>query len=77
MNRTIKVSILLLVCSFIAAVPSSWAEWIEDGALICSTDYSELSSPEIASDGSGGAIIVFIRELFDLAWHWWNDSMQR
>lgn len=58
MGRLIKMMSLVTVCVLILAVPSVLADWIRDGVPICTAANSQ-TNPQICSDGSGGAIIVW------------------
>lgn len=61
MSRVIKMMSLAMVCALILAVPSVLADWIRDGVPIC-TAAQDQTNPKICSDGSGGAIIVWVDE---------------
>ena len=58
MNRVIKAAPVVLLFTLIIAVPSVWANWVPDGAPVC-TAVGGQESPAITSDGAGGAIITW------------------
>jgi len=58
MSGTIKAIPLVVLCALIIAVPSVWADWVQDGVALCTaTGYQQ--APTIASDGAGGAIVTW------------------
>jgi hypothetical protein len=61
MSRVIKVVLALVLCSLVIAVPSIWANWVQDGVPVC-TVIGEQRDPTLASDGSGGVIVT-----------WWDN----
>jgi hypothetical protein len=58
MNRLLKAAPLVILGALIIAVPSAWANWVQDGMALC-TATGEQQSPQITSDGAGGAIITW------------------
>jgi hypothetical protein len=61
MSRVIKVVLALVLCSLVIAVPSIWANWVQDGVAVC-TVIGEQRDPTLVSDGSGGVIVT-----------WWDN----
>ena len=58
MIRVMKAVSLVALCTLIIAVPSVWANWVQDGAAICTTAINQWL-PIIISDGAGGAIVTW------------------
>ncbi|MCX5752107.1 MAG: T9SS type A sorting domain-containing protein [Candidatus Krumholzibacteria bacterium] len=58
MSRLMKIVSLVLFCVSLIAVPSLWANWVQDGVALC-TATRQQQFPAIASDGAGGAIITW------------------
>ena len=58
MSRVMKAVPLVVFCALIIAVPSVWANWVQDGVALC-TATGEQYLPTITSDGAGGAIVTW------------------
>ena len=61
MHRVMKSVPLVVLCGLIIAVPSVWANWVQDGVPLC-TATGEQNGPQITSDGAGGAIVTWYDE---------------
>jgi len=59
MSKAMKAMPLVVLCALIVAVPSVWANWVQDGVAIC-TALDHQGSPQITSDGAGGAIVTWM-----------------
>jgi predicted lipoprotein with Yx(FWY)xxD motif len=49
---------LVVLCALIIAVPSVWANWVQDGVALCTATDNQYG-PVIVSDGAGGAIVAW------------------
>ena len=49
---------LVVFCALIIAVPSVWANWVQDGVALCTATGNQ-KLPMITSDGAGGAIVTW------------------
>jgi len=58
MSRRMRLVPLAVLCALIIAVPSVWANWVEGGVALC-TAMGYQQSPQITSDGAGGAIVTW------------------
>jgi hypothetical protein len=58
MPKVMRVTLPLVLCSLVVAVPSLWAYWVQNGNAIC-TATGEQEYPQTASDGAGGAIVTW------------------
>jgi hypothetical protein len=58
MTRNGTIVFMILAAATIAAAPSPRADWVSDGIAVC-TMPNDQSTPTLASDGAGGAIIVW------------------
>ncbi|MCX5754158.1 MAG: hypothetical protein NTW97_11055, partial [Candidatus Krumholzibacteria bacterium] len=58
MSRVMKTVPLVVLCALIIAVPSVWANWVQDGVAICAATGNQLF-PTIVSDDAGGAIVTW------------------
>ena len=58
MRRVMKAVPLVLGFTLIIAAPSVWANWVRDGAAICTATGNQVT-PTIVSDGAGGAIVTW------------------
>jgi len=59
MSRVMKAVPFVALCAFIVAVPSLWANWVQDGVALCTTMKNQ-EYPQIVSDGAGGAIVTWL-----------------
>jgi predicted lipoprotein with Yx(FWY)xxD motif len=58
-----KIVPLVVLCALIFAVPSVWANWVQDGVALCTaTGDQQMYLGVITSDGAGGAIVT-----------WWDN----
>jgi hypothetical protein len=58
MSKAIRVVPFVILCALVIAVPSVWANWVQDGVALC-TVAGEQIYPAITSDGAGGAIVTW------------------
>ena len=58
MSNVMRAAPLVLLCALTIGVPSVWANWVQDGAAIC-TATADQYHPELVSDGAGGAIVTW------------------
>ena len=58
MSRVMKAVPLVVFCALIIAVPSVWANWVQDGVALCTATGNQ-KLPMITSDGAGGAIVTW------------------
>jgi hypothetical protein len=58
MKRMMRAAPLAVFTALIIAVPSVWANWVQDGVALC-TATGVQQYPAIASDGAGGAIVTW------------------
>ncbi|MCU0640276.1 MAG: T9SS type A sorting domain-containing protein [Candidatus Krumholzibacteria bacterium] len=66
MSRSAKAVPLIILCALIIAVPSVWANWVQDGVALCTATERQIY-PVITSDGAGGAIVSW-RDLRSGIW---------
>jgi len=57
-SRVMKAVPLVVFCALIIAVPSVWANWVQDGVALCTATGNQ-KLPMITSDGAGGAIVTW------------------
>jgi len=58
MSRVMKTAPLVVLFALIIAVPSVWANWVQDGVALCTAAGGQ-GAPTITSDGAGGAIVTW------------------
>jgi hypothetical protein len=73
MSRSLKVVPLVVLCAVIVAVPSVWANWVQDGVALCTATGGQ-QFPQITSDGAGGAIVTWMDYRDG---HYWYPYAQR
>ena len=49
---------LVVLCALVVAAPAARGSWVVNGAAIC-TAWTDQQTPQIISDGAGGAIIAW------------------
>ena len=59
MSRVMKAVPLVVLFALIIAVPSVWANWVQDGVVLCNWTWHQ-HAPTITSDGAGGAIVTWM-----------------
>ena len=58
MSRVMKGVPLVVLGALIIAMPSAWANWVQDGVAVCMAA-GDQQYPQIVSDGMGGAIVTW------------------
>jgi hypothetical protein len=58
MSRLMKAVPLVVLWALIIAVPSVWANWVQNGVALC-TATGDQRDPQIIADGTGGAIVTW------------------
>ena len=58
MMRTARMAFVFFAVAMLAAAPSPHADWVSGGIAVCTMPNAQ-DTPAIASDGAGGAIIVW------------------
>ncbi|MGD1047558.1 MAG: hypothetical protein ABR899_02250, partial [Candidatus Krumholzibacteriaceae bacterium] len=58
MGRMMKTGPFVALFVLILAVPSVCANWVQDGVALCTAPANQ-QSPQITSDGAGGAIVTW------------------
>ncbi len=59
MRRVMTAVFLSALCALVVAAPSVWASWVQDGVALCTVTGFQ-GSPQITSDGAGGAIVTWL-----------------
>jgi hypothetical protein len=58
MRKMMKAIALVTLCALVVVVPFAWANWIQDGVVICAATGDQWY-PTIVSDGADGAIVTW------------------
>jgi hypothetical protein len=58
MSKVMKIAPFIVLCALMIAVPSVWANWIQDGVALCTATGNQFITG-ITSDGEGGAIVTW------------------